>query len=134
MSTTLEPVREVDPLEEIPTLPEEPIDRRDIFLRAAELIEREGWTTGSLGRDGQGYCILGAVSRAAGLWNGRDVMWHYGQGFQTAEIIYGGSVFGHSSIGTWNDGLVGDGAWGHVRVLAALRRLANGATWEEAIS
>ena len=65
MSTVLEPLR-------APSVSDEEGLRREVLLRAAELIERDGWTTGCKGmcvQPGARHCILGAIAHAMTAFN-----------------------------------------------------------------
>lgn len=53
-----------DPTLDIPAIGIDEGTRRETLLKAAELIETRGWTTGSL-NDSNGFCVLGAVAYSA---------------------------------------------------------------------
>lgn len=103
--------------------------RREVLLDAAALIEEHGWTRGGQGMPNHeehsgSLCILGAVACALGYGKdtGDDLMY-----------LYAGDLVGcpDGDAWEWNDDRDhGDGK----DVVRALRRLADGATWEEAIA
>lgn len=45
---------------------------RSLMLKAAAILEKDGWTTGQLYRPGVGFCAIGALSRADGAYK-RDL-------------------------------------------------------------
>lgn len=133
------PVPATVPPLSVPVVTNEEEYRRDVLLRAAELIEQYGWTHGVPGmRVGGPYCLAGAVAKAANSRDWRGLLTHY-----DAENIVGVT---YTAMYEWNDTL-----FYHWRnrpkvgpvfrrrrlspeemVTTALRRLANGATWQQA--
>lgn len=117
MSATYEQEHAADPLESIPTLPEEPVTRQDILLRAAELIEEHGWERGTrVTREGR-LCLVGAVCEAGG----------HSHNDPDSAYDFAYKVVGSHICDLWNDEQKSPAA-----VTGALRRLASGATWKEA--
>lgn len=115
-------------LEEIPVLPEEPVTREQILRDAADVIETYGWRSDEFGSPETGFCMLGAVGYAAGLFDDDfaerkfDLWWP-----KTAQrIILGLEVNGHI-CSMWNDNYCTNGA----QASWVLRELAAGGDWEE---
>lgn len=126
MSTTMEPA--VDPLELIPTLPAEPRTKRDVFYDAIDLLLDQGWTTGTAGMCGSGpFCILGAVAHAAGL-QPYDGIGDY-HGAAALVLNEDSRTTDPSRVWEFND----DQKDPQV-IYRTLFRLADGATWDEAIA
>lgn len=115
-----------------------PKTRRETLLDAAALIEEYGWTSGAkgvpgaVGHDGQ-LCMLGGIAKAMGL---SDI--GASSYIEMAEVIHGKADHPHRGMTMaymtydWNDSL--DPAIGQSAVAQALRRLADGSSWEEAVS
>lgn len=115
---------------EAPTPTEAPAkSRQEILLDAAALIEEHGWTRGGSGMPGNEdhigmFCILGAVAYAMG----------YRRNDYESSYIDAGYIVGcpdPDDAWEWND--EHNPGYGR-KVVLALRRLADGATWEEAIA
>lgn len=129
----------VDPLELIPTLPREPITRRDVLLRAAQVIEQKGWIVGANGMhaDETRRCILGAVGEALGA---RTFLMNSGHEWYCHEQTVNLIGVNYRMATSFNDRLPTGGFRGRktkrsqARVAAVLRSLADGATWERATS
>lgn len=107
---------EVDPVEKL-------------LLDAANLLEREGWTTGSMLNSLRRRCVRGAIRAAAGYENGALTR----EGFsllQDAElrVMRLLRTSHHQGIEAWND----REASGAAEVIAMLRAAATGAKWEKA--
>lgn len=111
----------------IKTVSDEEGARRERLLRAAEIIEERGWSREGFGlwKDAK-VCILGAVWWA-GHPNDTTALKDGGRYHESAENV--GEEW--SRVVEWNDD--GEATSGE-QVAQTLRRLANGATWEEAIS
>lgn len=122
MSATIEA-----PEVEVPTISEEEGRRREILLRAVEVLDEKGWIIGSSGMYPDAYggmCILGAVAHAAGsplTAGGR--YYHYTEPAELIGVRNPGTAF------DWND----QQANGKKHVQQVLRRLANGMKWGDAI-
>lgn len=99
--------------------------RRELLLRAAELIEKRGWAQISTGLLTAGpHCFLGAVYAASGQrWDG---IWGYDVLERAARLIGERDA---RSIYLWNDMIYKDG---EAKVLAVMRRMANGASFKDA--
>lgn len=91
---------------------------QEIYARAADLLEREGWCINSLRRDDGARCINGALRAARGftneevwltpdLYDDADDALARGLGFDSAE-----------SAASWNNAQE-DGAWVIARLKAA---------------
>lgn len=116
-----------------PTISDDEERRREVLLRAAELIEERGWIAGSAGmHDNNGpFCLLGAIGFAA--YGKGDMGYIYGHKFlriSDPEAAWG-----------WNDRLDINRPRRHLFqrrpkpgeiVTATLRQMAHGAAWEEA--
>ncbi len=134
-----------DPLESIPTLP----SRQDVLRRAAILVQHYGWVDADLGCKEKGFCVLGAVAFAAGIYNGDE-------GAADDDKIYAeaASYFGHIDVAkepgcstadtviyVFNDALAAVARCddrsiekAKSRIVKLLNDMANGATWAEATS
>lgn len=128
MSVVVEETIEVD----VPTISEEEGRRREILLRAVEVLDERGWAQGGLGmypQAGVGFCILGAVAHAANAPL-RDSGFSFGPQY---DYLVPNAILGTThdlaDAFTWNDTDARDKE--HVQTV--LRRLANGSTWEQAI-
>ena len=132
----------VAPEIDVPSVSEEEGRRREVLLKAIDILEKDGWTTGSEGMiAGEGpFCLLGAVAHAmgdapvspqivfkAGGPSGVERCYAYGQ---PAALLGADPESWRESPWRWNDTqrYYRDGK---ERVLNALRRMANGATWNE---
>lgn len=139
MNTTVE--APIAPEIEVSTVSEEEGRRREILLRAAELIEQKGWITGSQGMLPDGpFCLMGAVAHVMGATLKETILCSpgaYGK-FFAYRYDEASALIGDGGRG--ND--IDERAWrwndkqkfrpdGKQRVLNALRRMANGATWAE---
>lgn len=107
--------------------------RRETLLDAAALIEEHGWTWGCRGMPGGSnhtgqLCILGGIAKALGSTSGLASDY-----IISAQVLYGGDHDAFMAY-DWNDGLNNDPLKAQKIVVRALRRLADGATWEEAIA
>lgn len=125
------PVVETIEVVDVPVISEEEGRRREILLRAADLIEREGWATGPDGmRPYHPHCLLGAVSAAMGGPTER-----YGTKLfsKKQETYYS---YRHSAnllgVKPRKAYFFNDRQGSHHRVVKLLRNLANGDTWKEA--
>lgn len=121
MSTVIQVPAEMDPLELIPTLadePESPADeRRRVMYQAANLIAVHGHHRGSFGSYETGFCALGAVKEASQddrmAFDEKFVLKWFGVTEPEEVFLYSDSVRTSS-------------------VVRALRRLGEGETWEQA--
>jgi hypothetical protein len=148
MDTTIQRPLET-PAPEISVATEEQEYRRDVFLSAAEIMERDGYATGTKAMATSGpVCLLGAVGRAIGA---RAVInqpiYDFDQG--GCEIIVSPTSYDYLTTGAFvcerpaiADELdpfiiqiwrFSDGR-GKEAVVRALRAMANGKTFEEATS
>lgn len=136
---------EQTPQIEAPTISPEEEHRRDVLLRAAELIEERGYMSGPYGMTPDGaFCLMGAVGHAMGAYLVEDyaIMDIGPDGIVTNRV----SVYGYSEVeeflGVRPAGL-DDMPWRWSdkqnefpnpgeRVAGALRKMANGASFEEA--
>lgn len=125
-----------DPLEQIPTLPEEPETKRDVFLRAIEIIKQYGWEMGGGIKDGP-LCLMEAVALARfGDWKAKGFM-DFVYLPESGDAYMGNDrtvSYGHTSddsvfsCWTWNDNLCKGGE----HAISVLQALADGKTWAEA--
>lgn len=124
-------VQELD----VPVTSTEDEYRRETLLRAAELVEKHGYQYGTEGMKPDGpYCLLGAVARSM---EGEPRHGVYSMA-PPATLIGVGAYTAY----TWNDRLnyekmprksfLGKRYTQTEVVASALRRLAHGASWEEA--
>jgi hypothetical protein len=44
---------------------------KQVCLKAAKILEEEGWIQRALHNDGRGYCLIGALGKALGISNNR---------------------------------------------------------------
>lgn len=144
MSTVLEPVRIEDPLEAIPTLPEEPEqpkpDRREILLRAAEVVEERGLATATWESESGAVCLLGAIGVAM-IEKGYPI----DNRMPSSYSVHAASEYFLNDLDQ-DEIIPRDGeawAWSdqmmprlfrsrQYRAARALRRLADGASWRKA--
>lgn len=125
---------------DVPSVSDEEAHRREVLLLAAELIELHGWIGDSDGMKVEGpYCILGAVACASRSRTYMDLDNHlrFRMG-DPAELI---GVPKWEIATRWNDrlkyqlprqGLFRRQVAPEIVVTRALRKLANGASWEDA--
>lgn len=120
-------------------------ERRDVLLRAAELIEEHGWAVGWLRRTAYhgSFCLVGAISyaslgeeKAATYYEHSDAT-EEGAAFLYKEAARIAGCDGED-LYTWND-MGGDDA-GEARKTASrevvqqvLRAMANGSSFEDAV-
>ncbi len=145
MSTTIQETTQVPEIT-VATPTEE--YRRDVFLRAAEIMEREGYETGCKAMATIGpVCLLGAVGRALGgdaIINDPVVVYgDYPQEGILSETSYDYIVTGAFVLGRSVSEFDGDDAdisdiygysdrAGKDRVVRTLRAMANGKSFDEA--
>lgn len=111
--------------------------RRETLLRAAEIIEQDGWTQNparSMDANGGPVCLLGAIGRAIGPDAERD----FGGGLLQYTYQATGSVAANKQLDEdadeadlfwqWND----DTAESAEEVAVVLRRMADGIPFVEA--
>lgn len=147
MSITFEPVPEQAPATTVDVPVEAPMemDRREILLKAAEAIQTHGWTVGVAGMHVDGpFCLLGAVAHASGqkpFGDSADDPGVYDMR-EAANIL----DVEPSDAYSWNDALYYQPPMrrphllskkkipmrGEEVVSTLLRRMANGADWNEA--
>lgn len=123
--------------ESTPVATPQELDRRHVFLTAAALIEEHGHLKGRMGSRRSGYCLLGAVARAA-FRTTNPVNPTPSDAWRQIHHLLGLPLI-HSTITVPADVDVTPAArWNDQpqrkpeEVTRALRRLADGATWEEA--
>lgn len=128
---------------ETPVITEEEAERREMLLRAAEIIEECGYTSGSRGMWVTGTkCLLGAVAVAANLplYEGPGDEPEFYDMDEAALLLPGrptsSMAFGWSDTQKFPDRISGGGPpdvdLGKRRVSALLRAMANGKTFGEA--
>lgn len=111
--------------EEVVTEVEAPIDEIGRVLeRAANIIKEHGWVRGTLYREGQGYCAIGAIQAATGHCPG-SIGAHaqptYKPAMQRLATLIGAlNEKGQTLIGNWNDSK----ATNKEEVIAALQAAA----------
>lgn len=113
------------------------VTKRDVFLRAAEVVEERGWQRYHWGDVDEGpVCLLGAIGVAtiemgvAPLYATTASMASMSFRFERPDLWDDAN-----DPWLWNDGLrfaIRPSRRPKARVVAALRRLADGATWKEA--
>lgn len=111
---------------EAPSISEKEGKRRESLLRAAEIIEKNGWTQRSVRRKTGEVCLLGAVMTAEGYFEAGSVeeSCHI-YGVRTEEVLGVPRYFAWE----WNDA-----EWRHAEdVTRLLRAMANGKTFREAM-
>jgi len=132
MSTIVEEQQIVEaPVVDVPTISKEEGRRREVLLRAAGIMEREGYAAGSRGMNTHGpKCLVGAVAHAMGAPThalGSGARYHYHQAAHLLGVP-------HNIAYGWSDDQRFQGHCASQTVSSALRRLANGASWKEATS
>lgn len=131
MSITIEPTETT-----VPTISTEEEKRRDILLRAAEIIEARGYTTGNKGMTVVGeFCLMGAVGYAMGI-PANDVWMLDGKyvpayEYEPVEKFLATHSMIEDPAWIWSDAQQSYPNPAE-RVAAMLRKMANGATFEEA--
>lgn len=142
MSTMAEVQETVVPTTvDVPAVSDKEGYRREVLLKAAEIIEEHGWIDGAAGMDTHGpYCLLGAVARAMGAPVLENRIVGHGYSMDRPSRLLGDHSW--MTYTNWNDCLAIDPRpkRGFLRkeipaseiVTSTLRKLANGASWEEA--
>lgn len=108
---------------------------KEILLKAADLIETHGWIQGSEGNLDKGFCLAGATMAAAygAAGHGDSAVYSSWELAEGQNLIGGGGLVRPQICwrqAIWND----DPRRTKGEVVTALRRLADGASWEEAIA
>lgn len=134
MSTTVE--ERVETTVAVPSVGGREGRRREILLKAAEVVERRGWITGNKGMLANGpVCVLGALSDAMGVPPQEVQMVDLGPVMAYEYTMDLANMLGIRSPDVafqWNDDF--HLALNKESVATVFRKMANGATWDEAIS
>src|SRR5438093_300093 len=96
-----------------------------ILQKAAELIEKKGWCTGTLHKPDDGYCIMGAILKISGIDDGEKTESKlYKQFPDMPHLVRVTQVAESRKLWEFNDVYVG---MTKRKIIAALRKAAKNA-------